>query len=1398
MADSPPPPDDSIDDEIDTFDDELPDMDDDFPLDEDAPPDDEDLPEDNDLPDDIDDGPPGDDMDGPPDDSMDGLPLDNDEAPLDDDDSPDNDIVDEDDIPPDDGPPDDSMDEPPDDDDIGSNDFLSTLPEGDEEDVSDVDEPPPNDESMSLPPPTDDDTMTLPEDDTTLPPDSELGDPPPPESPSTILPSSINESPPSSSIDLDDSLDDSPDKRQTRKDRESKHGKKFSRPSMLSDGLDSKLVPSSLASIEDASEESEDDASGDQNNSQTEIENSKAAKRGSVIVNGKEYYLIQGKFEGDDFEELMVKVETNIFFVKTPMDENVIIPFDLLIDTKAKRDENDDTIFYLNQLGQLITFQANNAELVNDLFAKFPRETIVSEFEFHASSVDEEEAVEEKENPSSPIVKEDDPEPDVKVAETPAENNFFNKIDIDDPNFNIDDYEFDETGALVRKHENPKKEIIEHKLAVKSSPIGRTTLSPTRCPSFEFQSSPQQQIKGHSKREVIAAKLAKPRFSVRRIKQLCNWITSLNIWDKPVTIVSIHNDFCNGILLSRLAKTLVPSANFHINSRALTKKAALENIEKSLGVFWRTKCVNNSRIASAHEIYDGNVYKTVVTIQEIFEVYVVQPLFLQAPKMFRWYNNILKQYNAPIPNAIFSDGDLIDLWTYSQSGFAIFCLIHHLHGPVTIGEGMDMIRIDAKKLVSKPHNVNEFRENIKYVFSLLHALRIPVLYNVDDWLTYPDTEFIVYQFFVIYEKLKHRQCSLPPAQGVNAGVTSGPNGEPMVTGMVFKDTLEKGQKPPAPKKPLGVFLGTGGDSLQLLPIDTSGDSDTVYRMVCPLGLISTKVKIVHANVKSREVKSNVARKDWDASVSTEVVLCDSAQRKLDLLKQAHTPRHLKENKDTSNAKASVTRKLTRKLSQEELDAEVDKLEEAMQQSQLDMEELEDELATKYLELEEQASRLGSAEYDSRFSFLEKERASLEKERLKIQSFFADQLKKIREMTKSSKEKDKDVSRVSISSHRPAKSKKVKQAERGWNQFVNNNESHNNVFKQKNQTTNSSFLSPTKLSTYNNEKDRSMLHQQSSLAVESETKTRKPSKDEIWSNFKSKLRKANIQWMSSKSHRRGHKIQELTTPKPPLQMTPKVDANSVPKIPVKRRVEEDATSMQPGTPAYVRKKELELMQVEEARRWIVIQEEEEKLLSSMNAHEDRAPPPPPPPLETRNSSAIHLTESPIVPKHTDKNYTPYSTSQMPFLSPSPFTSTPSTNLHSNGRYADQDFDATWSWMSFPRVMKLKDRNSQREYVWTIERQEDKSYEQYIIKWHKMAEDINAMPMPSNHGEVEGFVNCQDIALVQKIQQCPSQLLIKLSPSPRSLKSSGGRTSLLLIFQTDSECSKYHDGLKLLIP
>jgi hypothetical protein len=121
------------------------------------------------------------------------------------------------------------------------------------------------------------------------------------------------------------------------------------------------------------------------------------------------------------------------------------------------------------------------------------------------------------------------------------------------------------------------------------------------------------------------------------------------------------------------------------------------------------------------------------------------------------------------------------------------------------------------------------------------------------------------------------------------------------------------------------------------------------------------------------------------------------------------------------------------------------------------------------------------------------------------------------------------------------------------------------------------------------------------------------------------------------------------------------------------------------------------------------------------------------------------------------------------------------------------------------MSLKDRNSKQAYQWTIEKESMKTGEHFVVKWYRIEETesmerifkTSMMGLPTKD-LLEGFIHCQDIISAEILPQVSTQLVLRLSSTPRSLKSSGGRTVMTIVFPTDTECLKYCDGLNELLP
>jgi hypothetical protein len=513
------------------------------------------------------------------------------------------------------------------------------------------------------------------------------------------------------------------------------------------------------------------------------------------------------------------------------------------------------------------------------------------------------------------------------------------------------------------------------------------------------------------RKELIDTYLRKPKYSVRRVTLICEWVNTLRVWPRRLTILSLHKEMCNGMLLANVFKTLKPDIQYvNLHEKAMIKKAAVGNLDQVLGHIWRSKSLNNSRIPSAEDIFSGNTAKTAILLNELFSVYILRPLFKNALKILKWYNSILKQYLRPLPEYIFEEGDLSGVWPHFQSGTALFCVLFHFYGATTIGKGSSTQRIDPLRIAGDPTSICDFRSNLVYAFSLLETLGIDVLWTAEDWISNPDTEFVMYQLSIIYDHLYMKQCTLPPAHGDKPGLTSGANGEALVIGLIFSDAPANLKFLPKTRK--AVRLGHDADSMSLIPVDQSYINPRfLANGILPQGMISKNAKIAQKPADFKESRVHTERNDWNArtTVRTEKENFSGAhlegllreQHKVQLENQSFSitsTSHVNRGKMTKlrallplgpeSSKDEFSVNMDNMKSHEEISKEiahmVKALEDEMNKTRMRIKEFEENLADRYLQLEESANVCSIQEYESALADLDNERNELETEKKRLQ------------------------------------------------------------------------------------------------------------------------------------------------------------------------------------------------------------------------------------------------------------------------------------------------------------------------------------------------------------------------------------------------------------------------------
>lgn len=323
--------------------------------------------------------------------------------------------------------------------------------------------------------------------------------------------------------------------------------------------------------------------------------------------------------------------------------------------------------------------------------------------------------------------------------------------------------------------------------------------------------------------ELRRSKLEKPKVSLRKLGQYVRWLNSMRVWPKEVQVSSLHSDLCNGLLLCRLMKKLVPfelkgkemvpSEYKGLNLRPLSQKPAIANLEQALGVIWRSGKVNNTRVPAAIDLYKGKADKISMLIQEVFEVYVMRDLRTPSSMrtMMRWYDDILAQYDRALPSECLVSPNS-GLWEQFRTGVLLFLVVLHFsgqkipigYGSVGVGVGVDArdsmqgpLIADSARIYANPIDQDQYLHNTQQVFALLRASGVELLWTPADWVTFPDEDFVVLQLSHIFAHFKGRPCALTD----NADGVSRATFDLIVDELRFKDCIGASPAPPPPPPP---------------------------------------------------------------------------------------------------------------------------------------------------------------------------------------------------------------------------------------------------------------------------------------------------------------------------------------------------------------------------------------------------------------------------------------------------------------------------------------------------------------------------------------------------------------------------------------------------------------------
>ena len=991
-------------------------------------------------------------------------------------------------------------------------------------------------------------------------------------------------------------------------------------------------------------------------------------------------------------------------------------------------------------------------------------------------------------------------------------------MSMDFGNFDMNDVNSDASSSSSSRSDEEKKsdDVSSPGYTPRKSKIDSPEGSPSNA--NKSASSPSRFVGGYERKALLKSHLKKPKISVRKLIQYMRWINMLKVWPKTLDLQTIHIDLCNGLLLCRLMAKLVPGTTYtNLHKRPLSRKPAIANIEQALSVMWRGGRVNNSRIPSALDIYSGKTDKITIMISEIFEVYVIRPLCKQAaPSMLLWMNMVLKQYGRSISRTCLSK-PYPKLFANFTSGVSLFCLIFHFTGPSQIKHRTGVVTVDPTLIFETPVSVEEYRFNVEYVFKILAALRIETFWTPDEFINFHDTDFLMLQLYKIYSFFVDKRCALPPAQGDAPGVSANERGEPIVTGLYFKQVSDQKDREDNTMS-TDVLIGDGRAMTVKAP-QVVRDATTIPPHFPP-GLVCAATFDVPTMTHEAPI-APAAEEGKD-----EGILLNADKRRESFFK-LNAASHFVVEKKEDQADFFIDTSMNSSFGSDAMNSSfgtaggdaaaigemLEKLSLDRDQGEANLREREFALEKEYTKVEMQANMMPASLFDEKFDQLEEERELLEEEREEFERKFSEREAILRAtpivesprrestmrspMTKKEKMEDED---------------RKKGMESGWIKATRKSNTQNASIRKQQQE------SEARIAKSMTRKDGTSFS-----PFKHQWDAGRPVAGQQFDAFSERMRSAQEQWLSSKEAGEVRAIQILREDRknrPPMGK-PKGGQGNVQdamsqirseelrlmsieeerrhsqllegfrgKINMMKKAEKERTrkaetsamsansprkeSVRVGGPDMEKIREqqakFELMQKEadgenreRKREEMRGREEEEREAELRRVREDAAP-------TTRGN----MDDSQGILDRLQQNY-----------------ETGGGGGMGEGAYGGMEEDDVnqdvLSWLSATRPLKIKERNSERQFDFRVVSGAE------IAPTDAVRSKCYAV-MWGNNGSVSGFISLCDIAEIRQSSNDPSSMIVALKGgNPQAVCNSGGLPTVMIRTSSFAECTSYRTGL-----
>eukprot|EP00940_MAST-03C_sp_MAST-3C-sp2_P001869 g1869.t1 len=260
--------------------------------------------------------------------------------------------------------------------------------------------------------------------------------------------------------------------------------------------------------------------------------------------------------------------------------------------------------------------------------------------------------------------------------------------------------------------------------------------------------------------------------TLHQLTRYCMWIDSLDVWEvalcpdgekesPSIRPAEIANHFTDGLLLCRIVarftrKDQCKQIFKQLHEKATSKRTAISNIEKGLLLAF-SHSPRTRFMPQPEDIYEARPGKVALMIREICHACALRVAWQHVRSTMRWFDRILATFGRPLSSDALR-GSPNGMWDAFRDGVSIACVLFWFGGAIESEGDSDASDVafpgvDLERIFETP-SLDQMRSNLNYVFEKMERAGIEVVWHSDDFLSFPNDDFLVLQLHNIRKRFQ--------------------------------------------------------------------------------------------------------------------------------------------------------------------------------------------------------------------------------------------------------------------------------------------------------------------------------------------------------------------------------------------------------------------------------------------------------------------------------------------------------------------------------------------------------------------------------------------------------------------------------------------------------------------